>query len=102
MHADRTRPTDADRALPAVQELLLSVAEIGPVRLGAAVLVALVERTPDGPERDALVRALSMLAPAMFDYEPVKPSAPPAYAAPGRAVNMTLVREDVEDRAVRS
>jgi len=100
MYADRTRPAGAEHALPALHELLVSVAEVGPVRLGAAVLVALMERTPDGPERDALIRALSMLAPAMFDYEHVTASAPDVGAAPSRAMRMALVREDVERRAV--
>ena len=102
MHADRTRAADAEHALPALHELVASAAEIGPVKVGAAVLVALVERTPDGPERDALIRALSMLAPAMFDYEPLSASAPDVNPAPGRAVRMDLVRDDVERRSVRS
>jgi hypothetical protein len=63
------RPT---HGLPTLDEVLLSVADAGPVRFAASVLVTLAERTPAGPERDALVRALAMLAPQMFHFEPVK------------------------------
>ena len=69
---DGTRAARPAHELPTLNEVLLSVADAGPVRFAASILVALAERTAAGPEHDALVRALAMLAPQMIDFEPVK------------------------------
>jgi hypothetical protein len=99
MHAESTRAPRVAHNLPTLYEVLVACAEAGPVRTGAAVLVVLVERTPDGPERDRLVSALRALAPDALPFASVE--AEGAYAGEGRAERMAEVRAEVERRAAQ-